>query len=52
LHTRIAAGTLLAEGKFLKVTGNGEVSEITRNNSNTSNIQKKKGNVVRQNKQK
>jgi hypothetical protein len=42
LHARVAAGTHLADGKFLKVTGNGEVSKITRNNSNTSNIKKKK----------
>jgi hypothetical protein len=40
LHTRVAAGTHLADGKFLKVTGNGEFSEITRNNSSTSRIQK------------
>jgi len=42
LHTRVAAGTHLADGKFLKVTGNGNVSEITRNNWNTSNIKKKR----------
>jgi hypothetical protein len=43
LHTRAAAGTFLEYGKFSNVTRNGEGFDITRNNSNTSNIQKKKG---------
>ena len=37
LHKSVAAGTHLADGKFLNLTGNGEVSEIT----NISNIQQK-----------
>jgi len=42
LHTRLAAETYLVDGRFLQVATNmGGVSEITRKNSNTSNIQKK-----------
>jgi hypothetical protein len=40
LNTSTSLHTMVADGKFLKVTENGEVSEMTRDNSNTSNIQK------------
>jgi hypothetical protein len=40
LHTRVTAGTLLADEKFYKLSEKGNISEITGNNSNASNMQK------------
>jgi hypothetical protein len=41
LHTRLAAETHLAGGEVLEVLVNGGVSESTRKNLNTINIQKR-----------
>jgi hypothetical protein len=41
LHERLAAETHLADGEFLQVAVNREVSEITRENWNTGNNQKR-----------